>query len=82
MRGLTAWREVSEPVDWLVITPPGGLSPEAASTGRYRLSGDTFDPALTTLPFSYADLAIAVVDQIDSPTRHREQVTVYAETPR
>lgn len=77
-RGLAAWHCQSDPVDWLVVTPPPVLSPEAPSIGRYRLAGDELDPALAALPLSYADLAIAVVDQIDSPTGHRAQVAVYA----
>jgi uncharacterized protein len=78
MRGLAAWRDLSNPVDWLAITPPPVLTPEAPSTGRYRLAGDALLPALAALPLSYADLAIAVVDQVESPTRHRDQVAVYA----
>ena len=79
-RGLAAWRELPASVDWLVVTPPPGLSPEAPSTGRYRLAGDVLEPASAALPLSYADLALAIVDQIESPTRHRDQVTVYAAT--
>lgn len=81
MRGLEAWSELSEEIDWLVVTPPPGLSPEAPSHGRYELRGDVLDPALAAVPLSYADLAVAVVDQITSPTRHRGQVAVYAKTP-
>lgn len=79
VRGLAAWRRQSDPVDWLVVTPPPVLSPDAPSVGRYRLAGDELDRALVALPLSYADLALAVVDQIESPTEHRAQVAVYAD---
>jgi putative NADH-flavin reductase len=78
VRGLAAWHDQPGTVDWLVVTPSPALSPKAAPTGRYRLAGDVFESALAAQPLSYADLAVAVVDQIAAPTRHREQVAVYA----
>lgn len=78
VRGLVAWRDQSEAVDWLVVTPPPGLSLDASSTGCYHLATDTLDPALAAIPLSYSDLAVAVLDQIASPTAHRTQVAVYA----
>ncbi|WP_024802978.1 NAD(P)-dependent oxidoreductase [Nocardia sp. BMG51109] len=78
MRGLAAWREASDQIDWLVVTPPPLLSPQAPPTGRYRLAGDILDSTLAAVPLSYTDLATAIVDQIDSPTHHRSQIAVYA----
>lgn len=75
MKGLASWRE--QAVDWLVVTPPPGLSLEAPATGEYRLAGDVLDPQAASIPLSYADLAMAVLDQIDLPTLSRQQVTVY-----
>ncbi|WP_280441618.1 hypothetical protein [Nocardia brasiliensis] len=74
MRGLETWLELSAPVDWLVLTPPPTLSLDAPSARAYRLGGDALDAELAARPLSYSDLAIAVVDQIASPTH----VTVYA----
>lgn len=77
LKGLAAWREQAAAVDWLVITPPPGLSLEAPATGEYRIAGDVLDSRAAAIPLSYADLATAVLDQIDQPTMSRQQVTVY-----
>lgn len=79
LRGLVAWQEQAT-VDWLVITPPPVLSSEASATGRYRLAGDVLDAGSASTPLSYVDLAVAVMDQIDTPTFHRRQVTAYGLT--
>lgn len=76
MKGLAAWREQAA-ADWLVVTPPPGLSLEAPTTGEYRLAGDVLDSQAANSPLSYADLATAVLDQIDRPTVSRQQVSVY-----
>lgn len=77
MKGLAAWRAQAAAVDWLVITPPPGLSLEAPATGEYRLAGDVLDARSANIPLSYADLAKAVLDQVEAPTLSRQQVTVY-----
>ncbi|GAA1742014.1 NAD(P)-dependent oxidoreductase [Luedemannella helvata] len=64
-------------LDWLLLAPPPVVLDDAAPrTGRYRL-GDT-----SVLPgeqaFSYADLAVAIVDQIETPTHHRTMVALGA----
>ncbi|WP_370940637.1 NAD(P)-dependent oxidoreductase [Amycolatopsis sp. cg13] len=74
--GLAAWQEQAA-MDWLVVTPPPGLSLEAPTTGEYRIAGDVLDSQAAAIPLSYADLATAVLDQIDQPTMSRQQVTVY-----
>lgn len=76
LRGLNAWGDQGSEVDWLVLTPPPHLSPDVPSTGRYRLGDDVHDPDATA-PLSYADLAVAVLDQIDAPTVQRCQAAVY-----
>ncbi len=60
-------------VDWLMLTPPAGLDPAGPRTGRYRTGGDTA-PATG---LSYADLAVAVLDEIEAPTHHRTRVAVF-----
>ncbi|MFC7386573.1 NAD(P)-dependent oxidoreductase [Sphaerisporangium rhizosphaerae] len=52
-------------VDWLMLTPPALLDATGARTGRYRIGGETVPSASARL--SYADLAVAVVDEIDTP---------------
>ncbi|MEY9862331.1 putative NADH-flavin reductase [Catenulispora sp. GAS73] len=76
VRGLNAWGDQPDRVDWLVLSPPPGLASHTRSTGRYRLGDDVFDPK-ATVHLSYADLAVAVLDQIDTPTVHRCQAAVY-----
>ncbi|GAA2614891.1 NAD(P)H-binding protein [Dactylosporangium fulvum] len=61
--------------DWLVLTPTAALDPAGARTGTYRLGGDTV-PA-EERPLSYADLAVAVVDEIEAPTRRRTRAAVH-----
>ncbi|MDN5725772.1 MAG: NAD(P)H-binding protein [Propionibacteriales bacterium] len=63
--------------DWLVLSPPADLSSAATVTGRYQLGSRILDHQLGSLPLSYVDLASAVVDQIEHPTRHREHLAVY-----
>lgn len=77
LRGLNAWRDQPSDVDWLVLTPAPRLSPDGRTTGRYRLGDDVLDRSATQLLLSYADLALAVVDQIDTPTVDRCQAAVY-----
>lgn len=62
------------PVDWVTLTPGGGLEDGAACTGRSRLGGDRAPEGGSTL--SYADLAVAVLDEIERPTRDRTRVSV------
>ncbi|WP_163544709.1 NAD(P)-dependent oxidoreductase [Occultella kanbiaonis] len=75
--GVTHLREHGGRVDWLVLAPPANLTVGASATGGYRLGGSTLDPASGVLPLSYADLAVAILDQVDHPTRHREHLAVY-----
>ncbi|MEU6142205.1 NAD(P)H-binding protein [Streptomyces sp. NPDC047081] len=61
-------------VDWVMLTPGGGLEEGAARTGRYRLGGERVPEGGSVL--SYADLAVAVLDEIETPMRHRVRVSV------
>jgi putative NADH-flavin reductase len=76
LRGLGAWQNQTS-VDWLVITPSPGLSPNVAANDRYQLGDDVLDPGLAAAPLAYPDLALAVLDQIEAPTAHRQQITAY-----
>ncbi|WP_326670105.1 NAD(P)-dependent oxidoreductase [Streptomyces sp. NBC_01257] len=63
-------------IDWLVIAPPPVmLDDEAPRTGHYRTGGAQVmaDGAPT---FSYADLAVALVDEIETPKHHRSLTAV------
>ncbi|MEE6263327.1 NAD(P)-dependent oxidoreductase [Plantactinospora sonchi] len=72
--GLDRLRAARTGVDWLVLTPPALLDPTGPRTGRYRFGGET---AAGPATLSYADLAVAVLDEIGSPTRHRTRVSVH-----
>ena len=71
--GLDRLRAAGARVDWLVLTPPAALDPAGPRLGRYRTGGDTA-PATG---LSYADLAVAVLDEIESPRHHRTRVSVF-----
>jgi uncharacterized protein len=63
------------PLDWVVLAPPPVFLDETAGTGRYRTGGTgLLTPAAGS--FSYADLALALVDEADSPRHHRALVAV------
>jgi putative NADH-flavin reductase len=76
--GLAVLRGTDTGVDWVMLAPPPEvLDDEAARTGRYRSGGIEVLPADSgSTPFSYADLAVAVLDEIEKPSRHRTLVAV------
>ncbi|HEY1179789.1 MAG TPA: NAD(P)H-binding protein [Phytomonospora sp.] len=71
--GLERMRAHEGGTDWLMLTPPALLDVDGPRTGAYRLGGEGL-PASDRL--SYADLAVAVVDEIESPRHHRTRVSV------
>jgi uncharacterized protein len=74
---LAALRGASTTVDWLVLAPPPTLlDAEAARTGRYRVGGTQVVAAEDGVLFRYADLAAALVDEIEAPKHHRTLVAV------
>ncbi|WP_174534427.1 NAD(P)-dependent oxidoreductase [Micromonospora chalcea] len=76
--GLDRLRATDTTVDWLVLTPPAALNVDGPRTGRYRLGGER---APASAHLSYADLAVAVVDEIESPRHHRTRVSVVGDAP-
>lgn len=73
--GLDRLRSADTDVDWLMLTPPPGLDPAGPRTGRYRTGGDTL-PRPVSAHLSYADLAVAALDEIESPRHHRTRISV------
>lgn len=73
---LDTLRAADTELDWLVVTPPMVLD-EGARTGSYRVGGEQL---LTnedgTSHISYADLAIALVDEIENPQHHSTRISV------
>ncbi|MFF0449787.1 NAD(P)-dependent oxidoreductase [Streptomyces sp. NPDC004609] len=69
-----ALRETAGALDWLMVCPPVELDPQAPRTGRYRTAeGRIIDGGGHV---SHADLAIALLDEIDSPRHRRIQLAV------
>ncbi|HEY8545336.1 MAG TPA: hypothetical protein VIL36_09825, partial [Acidimicrobiales bacterium] len=73
--------------DWVVLAPPPVvLDAEADRTGVYRTGTDTLlapaEPVGAAgetgrdAAFSYADLAVALVDEAEAPRHHRALVAV------
>jgi putative NADH-flavin reductase len=74
---LDVLRAAETGIDWLVLAPPPiVLDDEAPRTGRYRTGGAQVLPANGDAPFSYADLAVALIDEIETPKHHRALVAV------
>jgi uncharacterized protein len=59
--------------DWVMLTPPAVLLEDSPRLDRYLLGGETAEPGI----LSYADLAVAVLDEIEKPTLHRAHATVF-----
>ncbi|MCP2258878.1 hypothetical protein LX15_002576 [Streptoalloteichus tenebrarius] len=71
---LEVLRAARTDLDWLVIVPPPVvLDDEAGPTGRYRIGGES---AIEAESFSYADLAVALIDEIENPKHHRALVAI------
>ncbi|MDN3353299.1 NAD(P)H-binding protein [Actinomadura sp. DC4] len=76
--GLDRLRESESAADWLMLTPPARLEADGPRTGRYEIGDETARPSAH---LSYADLAVAVVDEIETPRHHRTRVSVFNRTP-
>ncbi|MCO5973292.1 NAD(P)-dependent oxidoreductase [Actinoallomurus soli] len=76
--GLYRLREADTTVDWVMLTPPARLEADGARTGGYRIGGETAPPPESRL--SYADLAVAAIDEIETPRHHRTRVSVFGES--
>ncbi|SFC80998.1 hypothetical protein SAMN05216344_1505 [Polaromonas sp. OV174] len=64
-------------LDWSFVSPPIGLAPGERS-GQYRLGGDDLLPGQGDQPagISVADLAVAIVDEIEQPRHLQRRFTV------
>lgn len=65
-------------LDWFYVSPPEefGSWLGTASTGRYTLGGDVLlRDADGTSTISAADLALAILDEIEDPAHHRARFT-------
>ncbi|TDC50844.1 NAD-dependent epimerase/dehydratase family protein [Jiangella ureilytica] len=64
--GLDVFRTALTSLDWLVIAPAGDFDHGGPRIGRYR-----FVPGDAASRISYADLAVAVADELERPRHHR-----------
>lgn len=69
--GVDVLRAAPPPVDWLAISPAGDFQHGGVRTGRYRTSGLDMDSRI-----SYADFAIVLLDEVETPKHHRTHVAV------
>lgn len=63
-------------LDWAYVAPAGDFDHDGARTGRYRIA-DHGDPASR---ITYADFALALLDEIEAP-RHHQTVVAVREQP-
>ncbi|GAA0976129.1 NAD(P)-dependent oxidoreductase [Acrocarpospora macrocephala] len=73
--GLDHLSAADSPLDWLMLTPPAALSIDLPRTGSYRIGTQAY---AEEGQLSYADLAVAIIDEIEHPTHHRTRVPVYS----
>ncbi|HEY9330851.1 MAG TPA: NAD(P)H-binding protein [Streptomyces sp.] len=73
---LAALRAAETDIDWLVVAPPPVMLDDTAPrTGRYRTgAGQVMADGAPS--FSYADLAVALIDEIETPKHHRSLTAV------
>lgn len=64
--GLEVFRTTEAALDWLVVAPAGDFDHGGTPSGGYRIV-----PGDAAARISYADLAVAVADEIERPRHHR-----------
>lgn len=65
-------------VQWVYISPAADFQAEGSRTGEYALAGEEFTANTAGASYiSYADYAIAVVDEIETGTHNQERISVY-----
>lgn len=64
--GAEVLRTATTDLDWLVLSPAGDFDHAGARTGRYRKAAAAAESRI-----SYADFAVALLDEVDNPAHHR-----------
>jgi uncharacterized protein len=72
--GAEALRAAGAELDWLVVSPAGDFDHTGVRTGQYRTA-----PADSASRISYADFAVALLDEVDTPKHHRTHLGVEAD---
>lgn len=70
--GLDILRQADPAIDWLYVSPAGDFDHGGSRSGRYGV-GDRGDAADRV---SYADFAVALIDEIETPKHHRRHLAV------
>ncbi|MFF9581133.1 NAD(P)-dependent oxidoreductase [Streptomyces achromogenes] len=63
-------------LDWAYVAPAGDFDHDGTPTGRYRFAGHG-DPATR---ITYADFALALLDEIETPRHHQAVAAVRAQS--
>lgn len=78
-RGLSHLRECND-LKWIYVSPACDFQAEGEKTGHYKLGGEELTLSSSGESFvSYADYAIAIVDEIESGEHIQERISVVAE---
>jgi len=72
--GADVLRTATAAPDWLIVSPAGDFDHDGVRTGRYRTAA-----ADAASRISYADFAVALLDEIDTPKHHRTHLGVEAD---
>ncbi|MFZ2165569.1 MAG: NAD(P)H-binding protein [Propionibacteriaceae bacterium] len=78
LNALALLKASPESLDWFYVSPPQdfGAWLSTPSKGTYTLGGDVLLKAADdTSTISAADLALAILDEIETPTHHRSRFT-------
>ncbi|WP_198667216.1 NAD(P)-dependent oxidoreductase [Glycomyces dulcitolivorans] len=70
--GLETLRAEGGALDWVYISPAGDFDHDGERTGRFEIR----EHVDTAARISYADFAIVLLDEAETPTRHRSHLTV------
>ncbi|GAA2266507.1 NAD(P)-dependent oxidoreductase [Streptomyces amakusaensis] len=74
--GLEVFSSATTDLDWLYVTPPMVLD-QGPRTGTYRVGGNQLLAQEDgTSHLSYADLAVALLDEVDTPKHHQTRIAV------
>ena len=69
-------RTTETPVDWAFMSPAAFFDPNGERTGTYRLGTDNLISDENGSYLSYADGAIALIDEVEQPRHHFTRFTV------
>lgn len=78
-KALEELRKIDD-VNWVYVSPAGDFQADGERTGKYKLGGDelTLNSKGESV-LSYADYAIAMVDEIASGSHKKERISVVSE---